>query len=182
MDRSRLKVSYRSKKLIIPSNLKIRKTASSISHNKAESTKRIKTSTPSSIQSPKNQHLISAYYPITRNDLFHMSIFDKFKVNSSLDKGTHNNPSFSDYPVYTKPAVAKRSKSIVKMNKDMRAFMPKEANEKSRMRSASRATNIVVARTAKNILVKMKKEAMELRLEEKFRRFFFRHKHPVFSI
>ncbi|OMJ93317.1 hypothetical protein SteCoe_3669 [Stentor coeruleus] len=181
MERSRLRISYRSKKLIFPSSLKIKKASSSISNTKAESSKRIKTSTPSSMQSPKVRHFDSAYHPITRNDLFHMSIFDKFKANSSIDKVIHNNPSISDYPVCTKPGEVKRSRSIVKMNKDMRAFIPKEVNEKSRIRSASRATNIAVARTAKNILVKMKKEAMEFKLEEKFRKFFFRHKHPEVS-
>ncbi|OMJ70184.1 hypothetical protein SteCoe_31893 [Stentor coeruleus] len=182
MEISRLRVSYRSKKLISPSNLKIKKVSSSISNTKAESSKRIKFSFPSTTQSPTSRNFNSTYLSITNNDLFHKPIFDKFKVNSSLDKGIHNNPSFFDTPMNSKQGKVKHSRSIVKMNKDMRIYMPNEVNEQIRKRSASRATNIVVARTAKNILVRMKKETMEFKLEEKFRRFFFRHKHPVFSI
>lgn len=61
----------------------------------------------------------------------------------------------------------------------MRPFTPKEQKERNRIRFEFKEAKSIEVRKTKSILIKKKKCHNEFKLEEKFKKLFFRQQHPV---
>ncbi|OMJ83801.1 hypothetical protein SteCoe_15210 [Stentor coeruleus] len=94
-----------------------------------------------------------------------MSVLEKFKCIF-----------YSDMSSYFKTRKTTTENSMIKNNKDMRPFTPESRREKNKQINSAREAKHEVIRVTKSSLIKMKKEIVEFKLEEKFKKLFFRQK------
>ncbi|OMJ76664.1 hypothetical protein SteCoe_23911 [Stentor coeruleus] len=126
------------------------------------SSSNLKITTPSRLKKSRPRYFDSPTFTISRGDRFEMTIFEKFKYMSG----------------YFKSLQPKPTKSAIRLNKDMRPFTPKEQKERSRIRFEFQEAKSIEVRKTKSILIKRKKNFKEFKLEEKFKKLFFRQQHP----
>jgi hypothetical protein len=127
---------------------------------------RIKTPVPRSSNSRKFNN--SPGFKISQNSRFQLTTFEKFKCKHNLVMSSqfHARKSKRD------------SKTIIK-NKNMKQHSPSERIEKIRRNSEKNISRMVVNKIARFDISCRKKEEMEMKINEKFKKLFFRQKNKV---
>lgn len=171
MDLSHNKITNTNKKLFLVSTSRIKATPPIISKIKVHTARDIKNITPLRTNSPIQRFCDSPSFTISRTNRFQMSILEKFKCIFYLDMSSH----FKSRKVITE-------NSMIKSNKDMRPFTPEIRREKNKQLFSAREAKHEVIRVTKSTLIKMKKEIVEFKLEEKFKKLFFRQQKTVYLI